>query len=786
MTSSRGRFAPLLALFFFSGVCGLTYQVLWLRQLSLVFGVTVYAASTVLAAFMAGLALGSLLAERALRRLPRPLLMFGIAEVLIGLAALATPLALDLVTGVYVALNRAAPDSLGLLTVARLVGSFAVLLVPTMLMGVTLPLLSASPVVSGTQHGARIGALYAMNTFGAVCGALLTGFVLIGAIGMQRTFLLAAAVNVGVGALAWALSRAAREGVADGAARRDVGHLHDVESRRGASSTVAGASADKSDPPWTTRGVDTTTRAIWIVVAVSGFASLALEIVWFRVLVQFLAATTYAFTTMLATVLAGIAIGAAIASRVLRRERDWVAVLVWTQIGTGLLAAVSMWFLGWSYQAGWRTSSPIQGSVAAILPAALLMGLSFPIALKIAGAREAAGDRPEDVARNVGRVYALNVMGAILGSLAGGFLLLPALGTQRAMVALAALYVLSGLAVFAVHPQRRRLMPRLALAVIAFAYAAAHVPDPFDAAYERRHGAGTREMWRDEGVQTAVSVHGNQFERILFLDGLHQANDTFDMVRLHRIIGHLPMVLHPAPADALVVGLGGGATPGAVSQYPDTRVQIVELSDGVRQAARFFAHVNYDILNQPNVQLRIDDGRNFLLLTDRRFDVVTADIIQPIHAGAGNLYSREYFSLVRRVLKEGGLAMQWIGDRPDTQYKLIMRTFLEVFPNTTLWFNGNLMVGSVTPLRLSRESFDAKRANPKTREALDAVGLDSFETLRSWFTAGPEEMRRFVGEGPILTDDQPRIEYHRSLPRNDPAVDLSRLRGNVSQLEGGS
>ena len=159
-------------------------------------------------------------------------------------------------------------------------------------------------------------------------------------------------------------------------------------------------------------------------------------------------------------------------------------------------------------------------------------------------------------------------------------------------------------------------------------------------------------------------MRASQFQHVLYLDGLHQANDQPDMVRLHRAIGHLPMVLHGAPKDVLVVGMGGGATPGAVSQYPDAQIQIVELAESVRQAAPFFTHVNYDLLTQPNVSVRIDDGRNFLALTDRRFDVVTADIIQPGHAGAGHVYSREYFSLVRNALKDDGVVLQWIGHRP--------------------------------------------------------------------------------------------------------------------------
>jgi spermidine synthase len=520
---------------------------------------------------------------------------------------------------------------------------------------------------------------------------------------------------------------------------------------------------------------------IGAVVAISGFVSLALEIVWFRTLVQYLTATTYAFTTMLATVLAGIAIGGAIASSLLRKKGDWVARLAGIQVAAALTVLISAIFLGWSYGAGWRTSGDWQASAAAILPVAILMGVAFPIAIHVAGAPR-TGDAASDVAARVGRLYSLNVLGAIGGALVGGFALLPLLGTRRALVALAALYGASALLLIWRHHRRTRWSIGIAAAGVAFVLLASRVPDPFAAAYQRRHGQDMREFWREEGVQTAVSVHASQFRRSLYLDGLHQANDTPDMVRLHRIIGHLPMVLHPAPGDALVIGLGGGATPGAVSQHAGTDVQVVELSDSVRKAASFFAHVNYDVLNAPGVRLRVDDGRNFLALSGEKFDVITADIIQPIHAGAGNLYSREYFALVRNALREGGLALQWIGHREPAQYALIMRTFLEVFPHATLWFDGNLMVGSLTPLHLDPATFAAKRRDPRTAAALDDVGLSSFEVLVSWYTAGPDAMRRFVGDGPLLTDDRPLVEYHRSLVHDGQPLNLSSLRSDVSEI----
>jgi spermidine synthase len=578
-------------------------------------------------------------------------------------------------------------------------------------------------------------------------GTLVSGLILIPAIGIQRSFLLAAFLNVIVGLIAIWLARGERlpQGL------------------------------DKDRPPHETTDIEAAFRLpdsdsvwpLWIVVVVSGFASLGLEIVWFRLMLQFVVATTQAFTAMLATVLGGIAIGGLIAAWMLRSPRDHYASLGVVQALTGVAAAGSMTFLLWTVEQGWKTMGLWQAVILAILPPSILMGIGFPLALGIAGARR------------VGSMYSLNVAGAIAGSLLAGFVLLPRIGSVDALIALAALFVASGVWL---SVTRRRRIAAVAI-VVAFAWLSLDFPDPFKIAIDRRYGDQLLEFWRHEGPQTAVSVRASQFQHVLYLDGLHQANDQPDMVRLHRSIGHLPMVLHGAPRDVLVVGMGGGATPGAVSQYPDARVQIVELADGVRQAAQFFKHVNYELLDRPNVSVRIDDGRNFLALTDRRFDVITADIIQPGHAGAGHVYSREYFSLVRKALKDDGVVLQWIGHRPRIEYTLIMRTFLEVFPDATLWYDANFMVGTKRPLRLDSHGLDRLRRHAATREALDAVGLTSFDVLRGWYTGGADEMRAFVGNGPTLTDDRPLVEYHHWLPRpeDQPPLDLSSLKGDVAR-----
>jgi spermidine synthase len=227
-----------------------------------------------------------------------------------------------------------------------------------------------------------------------------------------------------------------------------------------------------------------------------------------------------------------------------------------------------------------------------------------------------------------------------------------------------------------------------------------------------------------------------------------------------------------------VIGLGGGATAGAVSLHEGAHLDIVELSPEVVTAAgRFFGDINFNVLRKPNARLIVDDGRNHLLLSGQRYDVVTADVILPIHAGSGNLYSAEYFQLVRNALRPGGMVLQWVAGT-EAEYKLIMRTFLSVFPETTLWFDGSLMLGSVEPLRLRQADFDWKQQIPQRRDALASMGFRSFDDLLAAYLAGPDEMRTYVGDGPVLTDDRPMVEYFLSLPR-DREVDLSGVRGDV-------
>ena len=403
------------------------------------------------------------------------------------------------------------------------------------------------------------------------------------------------------------------------------------------------------------------------------------------------------------------------------------------------------------------------------------MGAAFPIGLFLFAGAARASSR---IASGLGVFYAVNVTGGIAGSLLAGFVLLPQFGSRGSLIVVAAALSLAGLALFlrASRVTRSRVAAVAAVSLL-FAVTATAVADPFDA-YLRERAPDDDVIWREESIQATVSVH-RQPDGVLslHLEGNHQANDSAPMVRSHRQIGHLAMVVHPRPLDALVIGLGGGVTAGAVSLHGHARVDVVELSGAVVRGARQFAHVNHDVLRRPNVRLRIDDGRNYVAQAVSRYDVITADIILPTHAGANSLYSAEYFRLVRRALRPGGMFLQWVAGS-DEEYRLIARTFLSVFPDATVWSRSSLLLGTLEPLRLRRADFEWKTIAPQARRALHDFGTTTFEDLLGLYTAGPEELRAFVGDGPILTDDRPLVEYFLSLRRDRPP-DLRLLRGDV-------
>jgi spermidine synthase len=739
----------LLAIFFLSGISGLIYQVVWMRMLSLTFGVTSYAIATVLSGFMAGLALGAVLAGRYADRLARPLLGYTVAEVLIAVTGVLSPLLFAGVRSLYVSIvDLTGIESVFVLSLLRFALAFVVLLIPTTMMGATLPLIVRSSLLRLEGMSRNVSLLYGVNTLGAMAGVLAAGFVLIGRYGLQRTLIIAAVLNVVAGLLALALDRV-RAGGEQRAQTLEV-------------------PADERPYPLAAQ------RAVVIVFGLSGALSFAYEVVWARVLSIFFDATTYGFTVMLAMVLLGIALGSWLISPLIARRWNWLLIFAGLEAAVGVLGLLAIPLLanivpvtdalglyadpGPLGQFNLRFMTFVAALV--VLPSMLLLGMTFPVAARVAGAGHA------DVGRRIGTVYAANVFGAIIGSFLGGFVLVPQLGVERSLLLLGACSIALAVALAWVTPVRSAVWRPATLAggAAAVVLAVALAPDLFAGIFRERL-RDQDVLFIDEGLENMATVtdYRTHDERKLYLNGQPQASTLPMIAGFHQLIGHTGMLMRPDARRALVIGLGGGATPGALAQHEQVRVDVVELSSAVVEAAPYFAAINGGVLGRPNVRLHVDDGRNFLLLSDETYDVITADIIRPRHAGASNLYSVEYYRLAKDALADDGVMVQWLEQTSERQYKLLLRSFLEVFPHVSVWANGALLVGSKQPVSVDPEALATAFADPTLAPALAAAGLTSPQDFLNLYVGDRDEALAYVGPGPVITDDRPYVEYYRSL-----------------------
>ncbi|MBA2446989.1 MAG: fused MFS/spermidine synthase [Chloroflexi bacterium] len=738
----------LVALFFFSGACGLVYQVLWVRLLSLAFGITVFAVTVVLASFMAGLAIGSFFGGRFAERLRRPLVAYGIVEIGVGLDALTTPPAFHAMQQLYPAIAQALGDSEAALFPVRVGLAFILLAIPTTLMGATLPIVVKSSLARSGELADRIGLLYAANTFGAITGAALAGFWLIGDIGISRSIQIAAAVNAAVGLVAIGMQRLA--GPDDGAQEQ--------------------ARAEDRQPAYS----PTARRVTLLAYGLSGVCSFAYEVVWTRMLALVLDTSIYAFVTMLTMVLVGIAVGSAVLAPFVRRRWNWPLAFAALEVAIAAGALWAIWaianlaeireFLESSPSLRRFVASPTRVNfvVAAltILPSTLVIGATFPIAARIYTVGVSGSSE------RLGEIYAANVFGAIFGSMLGGFLLLPLFGTQTSLLILsvASLGVAAALALSAQRPSLPARGALVLLALIAFGGLWAVKPDLYGALFATRF-PNSEVLWFREGLETTVSVvRDPQGVRTLYTNSRGQANDESALVNYHRRIAHMPLLVRPRASEILIVGLGGGHTAGSILQHEGTRVDVIELSDAVLGGVEQFARINYNVMENPNLSVTLGDGRNYLLTTQKRYGLITSDTIQPFDAGSTNLYSAGYYGLVLGALKQDGIMAQWVGPQDDYQYKMMIRTFLSVFPHVTMWLTSDLLIGSREPITLDLAETARRFESPRARAALQSAQFDNPQSAANAFVATRDELERYVGEGPILTDDRPVIEYFRSLP----------------------
>ncbi|MEQ1730297.1 MAG: fused MFS/spermidine synthase, partial [Vicinamibacterales bacterium] len=776
-----------------SGLAGLVYEVSWTRLLTLYIGHTTAAASAVVAAFLGGLAVGAAgggVVASTMKPL-QALKAYVALELVVVLFALLLPWELRALTPLLRwAYADGAPGAL--FPIVRLAASLALVFLPAAALGATFPM-AVRWFAHRSANPARVSsALYAMNTVGATAGSLLAGFSLIPSIGISGT--------TKVGMLASCVAAAL------------VGIVIMRERKRG--NEVLKPDATKTEqvrlkPDTTNAKADPTTATTWkpealaavIVLGLSGFASLVHEIVWTRILALVLGPTTYAFAATLAAVVAGVAIGSGAGTWLFGRMKagahaGWLALI---------LAVGAVTIVGTSFLAGGYVPRAIAREMAAapdsfsalvsrgmlltallVVPTAICLGAAFPLALQV------AGDHERSPARRFGVVYAVNTIGSVAGTLAAGFVLIPWLGLPTTLAVAAFVLVAASIAVIAIADVSATLrnIGYAASAVALLAVVAApqwdrallasgvylyapFVPKGLD--LETQLKAGTLLYYKD-GAPATVSVKRLTGTTTLAVDGKTDASNRSDMLT-QKLVGHLPLLLHPNPKNIAIIGLGSGVTLGAALSHPVERAEVIEISEEVVEASHFFDAENHKALDDPRTQLIVGDGRSHLMLSREQYDVIISEPSNPWIAGVASLFTKEFFEGAKARLAPGGLICQWAHTYTisERDLKSIVATFTSVFPNGTAWMvndNDVLMVAAVDPVVPLLGNIERNWSRGSAAANLAEVGAMEPFALLSLYAAGPAELAAYSAGADILDDDRMRLEF--SAPRelhNASAID---------------
>lgn len=823
--------------FLLSGASALIYQVAWARHLTLILGSTSFAVSTVLTAFMAGLALGSYACGRLIDRVGTPLLVYAALELIVGLYALAVPWVFEGIVPLYQWTWLNFHPQFYAFSLLRFVLVFLVLLVPTTCMGATLPALSKFYALSPAPSLAlNVGRLYAVNTFGAVLGTLAAGFWLMPQWGLNQTVWTASGTNVALAALI---------GLCVWASPPPFKRCWLVRAR-------AGAEAHAQAPAQ--GGQRWQGRFLLISFALTGFCAMALEVAWTRVLSLILGPSVYAFAVMLTTFLFGLALGSFLAARLLARWKvSTFGFLFGLQLLIGLAVyatlllfnelpyAFAYFYYLWGAEA-FGVGVWVQFLLAFLVMfvPTLLLGAIFPAMVRAFDAERGRAGHA------IGRLYAANTVGAILGAFLAGFVLIPLIGMQKVvMVAIAVYLLLSAATAWADSLPRglprswgRRAVRwgRIALPLLAWAGVQWAAP-PWDRAAMtsgmnhyawwlrpanldesasflpsradfQNYVDQTELLYYREDMDTTITVArelnvapqplGDQRVESLLLvnNGKIDASSHYDMPT-QILSGHLGALLHTGPLeDALVIGLASGTTAGSLLRYPVRHVEVLEISQAVVEASHYFDHVNGRPLQDARTRLIVNDGRNYLMVTPQRYDAIISEPSNPWMSGPSHLFTQEFFHIARSKLKAGGLLVQWVQlyGMSARNLQSLIKTMQSAFPHVFI-FSGLigadlLLVGSVEPLALDVQAMQTKLSDAAMQD-LARVSIHGVTELLARFRLGSDEVSGLYGpDTPLNTDDNALIEYaapkdlYKSTRKENNALLEAHTQGPAKYLTG--
>jgi spermidine synthase len=756
----ESKHVALLACFFLSGASGLIYQVAWVKALGLIFGHSLFAVATVLAVFMAGLAAGSAYIG-GWRSTAKPVVLYASIELLIAATGILSLAGLSGVSWLYVKFYPSVVGGGSLLLALRFFGAAAVLFIPTFLMGGTLPVLARHIARGAAELGDSVSQLYWVNTFGAVVGTLVSGFVLLPAFGLRGTIATAVVLNILAGLVAFRIPK-------------DLGDRSAVKN--------ADATTDSS-----LVGPQPTLTLLLFVFAVVGCTGFAYEIAWTRLLSITISSSTYAFTIMLATFLTGIVVGSASFKYFLARSgKISLASFSKTQTWIGVAALVSLIAFHWLLPIvpfllrathrsfGGLLLAQFVISGLTVLPVAAIFGFVFPMVVALFAGTASSNETNSAI---VGRAYAANTVGSIVGSLAAGFWLVPSLGAFRVIAAAAGVNLL-----LAAATASRRLFP-LALNLVCLV-AAIFVGSSsllynrsllslstvlYGTDYQGRltlsEIAATSDLvFAKDGINDSVAVSRADNYVALRINGKVDASTGDERTQL--LLGHLGAAFEPVPRRVLIIGFGSGMTASAVARYPDVeRIDCVEIEPAVISAAPYLAGLNRNVLSDPRVHVIFDDARNFLLTTRDKYDLIISEPSNPWIAGVATLFTDEFYAAARRTLSPGGKFVQWLQAyslAPD-DLRMVVATLVPHFADVTLWRAAGpdlLLFARNDHAKLGFSRLRSLWQNQLIREDFVSIDVREPEGLAAYYLLDDAALRKMAEGALVNTDDRTLLEYH--------------------------
>jgi len=760
-----------LPLFLISGTAGLIYEVTWTRAFGVVFGNTIYAASTVLTAFMLGLALGSWLFGRIADRYGRPLRLYALLELMIGVYAVAFPTILAATDIFYLWFFRSFHPGFYPLSLFRFVLSVIILLFPTVIMGGTLPVLSklwatkaSKEGISKAHVGQSVGLLYSINTFGAVAGSFLAGYVLIRILGVSGTIYLAAAANIIVGISSYILSafiRRPQEDKQKHPQRKKERIKIEVEERP-----------------------DKNRLIVLAAVGLAGFCALALEILWTRVLVFVLGTSVYAFACMLTCYIFGIALGSFLCSRLpLAKIKKPVFTLGVVQLLVGLSVLLSIEFLEiigrvdyllldkLGASGFWEEVAIhfIDAAIVLLLPT-VLMGAVFPIAVEICTRSWKA------VGRRVGEVYASNTIGCTIGSFVAGFVMVPFLGMRDSFLLITAIQLFTAVMII-FFSEKRRMVLGMSATTVSLAIVTVSIlgipDDVFLQTINTYHYPSEIIYMKDDATGT-ITVHDlPDGDRLISVDGVDVAGMDLMLRTTQKLQAYAPLLVHGNPKKVLQIGFGSGETSGVGLAFGVEQYSVVEICPGIFEAGRFFEGINRGSYKDPRLRKIIMDGKNFVKLTDEKFDVIMNDSTYPGTTGSSALYTYDHFRQCREHLEPGGVLSCWVPlDLRPADFSIIVRSFREAMPHSSLWMVNNclnkhaVLMGTLNPMRIDFKNVKRYVDRQDINDDLAEINIQSVYEFLDCFVVDEDGLRKIGADGPLNTDDKPLLEFGAAIKRD--------------------